>query len=163
MEAGDMDVGNVNFGGQEALIIFENVFVPSERVFLKGEYQFCRQLMELFTAFHRASYGGCKSGVADVLIGATALIAEVQGTHTASHIRDKLIEMVHLNETLYAVGIASSIEGHRLPGGNYSVNPLLANVCKLHVTRLPSEIARLAQDITGGILVTLPSEREFKH
>lgn len=119
--------------------------------------------MELFTAFHRASYGGCKSGVADVLIGATALIAEVQGTHTASHIRDKLIEMVHLNETLYAAGIASSIEGHRLPGGNYSVNPLLANVCKLHVTRLPSEIARLAQDITGGILVTLPSEREFKH
>ena len=163
LEAGVMDVGNVNFGGQEVLIIFEDVFVPWERVFLKGEYQFCRQLVELFTAFHRASYGGCKSGVADVLIGAAALIAEVQGTHKASHIRDKLIEMTHLNETLYAAGIASSAEGHELPGGNYSVNSLLANVCKLHVTRLPFEITRLAQDIAGGILVTLPSERDFKH
>jgi len=163
LEASVTDVGNINFGGQEAMIIFDDVFVPWERVFLNGEYQFCRRLVELFAAFHRASYGGCKSGVADVLIGATSLVAEIQGTHTASHIRDKLIEMIHLNETLYAAGIASSSEGHQLPSGGYAVDSLLANVCKLHVTRFPFEIVRLAQDIAGGIMGTMPSEREFKH
>jgi len=163
LETGSMDIGNINFGGQEALIIFDNVFVPCERVFLKGEYQFCRRLVEQFAAFHRASYGGCKSGVADVLVGAATLIAEIQGTRMASHVRDKLVEMTHLTETLYAAGIASSAEGHELPSGSYAVNSLLANVCKLHVTRLPFEIVRLAQDVAGGILGTLPSEREFKH
>lgn len=163
LEASGMDAGNCNFGSQEALVIFDDVFVPWERVFLKGECQFCRRVVEHFGAFHRASYGGCKSGVGDVLIGAAALIAEIQGTHAASHIKDKLVEMTFLNETLYAAGIASSAEGHQLASGNYSVNRLLANVCKLHVTKLPFEIVRLAQDITGGILGTLPSEKELKH
>jgi len=163
LEDGEIDVGNPGFGGQEALIVFDDVFVPWERVFMMGEHQFCSRVVEVFGAYHRSSYGGCKSGVGDVLIGAAALVADYQGTSQATHIRDKLVEMSHLNETLYACGIASSTEGYELPSGGYLVNRLLANVCKLHVGRFPFEIARLAQDIAGGVMVTLPSERDYRH
>jgi len=163
LEAGEIDVGNSGFGGQEAVIVFDDVFVPKERVFMMGEHQFCSRVVELFGAYHRSSYGGCKSGLGDVLIGAAALIADYQGTSQAAHVKDKLVEMTHLNETLYACGLASSAEGYRLPSGGYVVNSLLANVCKLHVGRFPFEIVRLAQDIAGGLMVTLPSEKDLKN
>ena len=163
LEGGEIDVGNPGFGGQEALIVFDDVFVPRDRIFMMGEHQFCSRVVELFGSYHRSSYGGCKSGLGDVLIGAAALIADYQGTSQAAHIRDKLVEMTHLNETLYACGIACSAEGYELPSGGYLVNRLLANVCKLHVGRFPFEIVRLAQDIAGGLVVTLPSERDYQH
>lgn len=163
LEGGDVDVGNNTFGGQEVLAIFENVFVPMERVFLCGELEFVGRLVERFAGYHRQSYGGCKSGVGDVLIGAAAKVAEYNGVTDAAHIRDKLVEMVHLNETLYACGLACSWEGHRTSAGNYEIDMLLANVCKQNVTRFPYEIARLAEDIAGGLMVTLPSEKDLRH
>ena len=54
-----------------------------------------------------------------------------------SHLKDKLIEMVHLNETLYACGIACSAEGSKTASGNYIIDLMLANVCKQNVTRFP--------------------------
>jgi len=163
LEGGRIDVGNDRFGGHEAVIIFQDVFVPWEWVFMCREYPYAGDLVELFAAPHRASYGGCKVGVGDVLIGAVQAIAKVQGTEQASHIKDKLVEMVHLNETLYACGLATSYEGTRSPSGTYRIDMLLANVTKLNVTRFPYEIARLAQDIAGGLLVTMPSEKDFDH
>lgn len=163
LEAGDIDVGNKKFGGHEALMVFDNVFVPWENVFMCGESEFCGVLVERFAGYHRQSYGGCKVGVGDVLIGATALAAEYNGVQKASHIKDKLIEMVHLNETLYASGIACSAEGSKTASGNYLVDLLLANVCKLNVTRFPYEITRLAEDIAGGLMVTMPSEKDLRH
>jgi 4-hydroxybutyryl-CoA dehydratase/vinylacetyl-CoA-Delta-isomerase len=151
------DVGNLYYGGCESMVVFDDVFVPEERIFMKGEYPVTGRLVELFAAHHRASYGGCKVGVGDVLIGATAAIAEVQGIDKASHCKDKLAEMIHLNETLHAAALASAVKGVQTPSGAYAVDPLLANVCKLNVTRFPFEISRLAQDIAGGILVTMPS------
>ena len=68
-------------------------------------------MVERFAGYHRQSYGGCKVGVGDVLIGAAALAADYNGVPKANHIKDKLIEMIHLNETLYACGIACSAEG----------------------------------------------------
>jgi 4-hydroxybutyryl-CoA dehydratase/vinylacetyl-CoA-Delta-isomerase len=158
-----MDVGNARFGGHEALMVFDNVFVPWEDVFMCGEHAFSGLLVERFAGYHRQSYGGCKVGVGDVLIGAAALAADFNGAAKASHIKDKLIEMTHLNETLYACGIACSAEGSRTESGTYLINLLLANVCKQNVTRFPYEIARLAEDIAGGIMVTMPSERDLSH
>ena len=114
-----------------------------------------------FASYHRQSYA-CKVGVGDVLIGAASTAAEYNGVDQASHLRDKLIEMNHLNETLYCGCIACAAEGHREPSGTYYVNTLLANVHKQNVTRFPFEIARLAQDIAGGLMVTLPSEKDFR-
>ena len=70
--------------------------------------------------------------------------------------------MTHLNETLYACGIACSAEGHPTASGSYLIDLLLANVCKQNVTRFPYEIVRLAEDIAGGLMVTAPSEADFR-
>lgn len=161
LEGGQIDVGNREFGGHEAVIILDDVFVPWERVFMAGEYAFSGLLVERFAGYHRQSYGGCKAGIGDVVIGAAQSLAQYQGTHKASHIKDKIVEMIHLNETMYACGIACSAEGKPTASGTYLINLMLANVCKLNVTRFPYEIARLAQDIAGGLLVTLPSEKDL--
>ena len=162
LEGSELDVGNSEFGGVEALTVFDHVFVPNERIFLNGETEFAGMLVERFAGYHRQSYGGCKVGVGDVLIGAAALAAEYNGCAKASHIKDKLIEMTHLNETLYCCGIACSAEGHPTESGNYIIDLLLANVCKQNVTRFPYEIVRLAEDIAGGLVVTAPSEADFR-
>jgi 4-hydroxybutyryl-CoA dehydratase/vinylacetyl-CoA-Delta-isomerase len=96
-----------------------------------------------------------------VAIGAAASIAELNGITKASHIKDKIVEMNQLNETLFACGIACSASGKKLAAGNFFVDPLLANVCKQNVTRMPYEIARLLQDIAGGAMVTLPAAKDF--
>ncbi len=162
LEGSEMDVGNSEFGGVEALTIFDNVFVPNDRIFLNGEHEFAGMMVERFAGYHRQSYGGCKVGVGDVLIGAAAVAADYNGAAKASHVKDKLIEMTHLNETLYACGIACSAEGHPTESGNYIIDLLLANVCKQNVTRFPYEIVRLAEDIAGGLMVTAPSEADFR-
>jgi 4-hydroxybutyryl-CoA dehydratase/vinylacetyl-CoA-Delta-isomerase len=158
----DIDLGNKNFGGHETLVIFDDVFVPNERIFLNGETAFAGMLVERFAGYHRQSYGGCKVGVGDVLIGAAATAAEYNGVPGVSHIKDKLIEMTHLNETLYSCGIACSCEGCPTKAGNYQIDLLLANVCKQNVTRYPYEIARLAEDIAGGLMVTMPSAADMR-
>ncbi len=162
LEGSELDVGNSEFGGVEALVIFDDVFVPNDRIFLNGETEFAGMLVERFAGYHRQSYGGCKVGVGDVLIGAAALVADYNGAAKASHIKDKLIEMIHLNETLYCCGIACSSEGYPTESGNYMIDLLLANVCKQNVTRFPYEIVRLAEDIAGGIMVTAPSEKDLR-
>jgi 4-hydroxybutyryl-CoA dehydratase/vinylacetyl-CoA-Delta-isomerase len=163
LEGGRIDVGNNTFGGQEALIIFEDVFVPWPRVFMCGEVDFSGALVERFAGYHRQSYGGCKTGVGDVLIGAAQAVARYQGTDKVSHIKEKIVDMIHLNETIFACGIACSAEGRPTDSGTYLIDLMLANVCKLNVTRHPYEIARLAQDVAGGLLVTLPGEKDFDH
>ena len=162
LEEGTLDRGNPTFGGMEALVIFDNVFVPNDRIFLNGETEFATMLVDRFASYHRQSYGGCKVGVGDVLIGAAALAAEYNGAAKASHVKDKLIEMTHLNETLFSGGIACSANGWQTDSGNYMVDTLLANVCKQNVTRFPYEIARLAEDLAGGIMVTCPSETDLR-
>jgi 4-hydroxybutyryl-CoA dehydratase/vinylacetyl-CoA-Delta-isomerase len=163
LEQPPADVGNVAFGGHEALVIFDDVFVPNERIFMDGEWQFSGQLVERFAGYHRQSYGGCKVGVGDVLIGAAAAVTECAGVAKASHVRRKLAEMIHLNETLYACGLACSAAGQAMPSGTCLVDLLLANVCKQNVTRFPYEIARLAEDLAGGLLVTMPSVNDLEH
>lgn len=161
LENGTIDRGNSLYGGHESLVVFDNVFVPWDRIFMYKEAEFAGRLVENFASYHRQSYA-CKAGVGDVLIGATQNIAEFNGAAKASHVKDKIIEMNHLNETLFCGSVACACEGHEEPSGTYLVNTLLANVCKQNVTRFPYEIARLAQDIAGGLMVTLPSEDDFR-
>ena len=156
MEPGEYDVGNKYFAGQEAMVIFDNVFIPNEYIFMNGEYDFAAMLVERFTCYHRRSYV-CKAGVGDVMIGAAATIAEYNGVENKSHIREKLVEMNKLNETIYATGIASSLQGKETKSGNFINDDLLANVCKQHVTKETYEIGRLAQDLAGGLVASMPS------
>ena len=159
-----IDVGKPSFGavGGEAVIVFEDVFVPTERVFMDGETDFTGALVYRFAAHHRANYGACKTGLMDVLTGAVSYLAQIQGTARASHVKDKITEMIHLCETLYCSSIACSAEGWPTPSGAYMVDTMLANVCKQNVTRFHFEIARLALDLAGGFIATLPSEYDLE-
>lgn len=162
-EYSSIDVGNQSYGGHEVLVVFDRVFVPNDRIFLNGEVKYAGMIVERFAGYHRQSYGGCKTGVGDVLIGATATAVEMAGCAKASHVKDKLIEMTHLNETLYSCGIACSSQGAPTKSGAYLIDLLLANVCKQNITRFPYDIARLAQDLAGGLMVTLPSEADYRN
>lgn len=160
---GDIDQGNEKYGivGGECLTVLENVFVPWNRVFMCGETEFAGVLVERFACYHRQNYGGCKGGVSDVVIGASAVMADYSGYSKAGHIKDKINEMIHMAETLYACSIACSAEGKPTASGAYFVDPLLANVSKHNVTKLIYDIDRIAQDIAGGIVATMPSESDL--
>lgn len=161
MEPGTMDQGNARFGGQEVLVYFDDVFVPNEHILLDGETAVAQTLVSRFTAYHRASYV-CKTGLGDVLVGAAAEVADNNGVAGAAHVRDKLVEMTHLNETIYSSSIASAARATKMASGIWMNDEMLANVCKHNVTRFPYEIARLAQDLAGGLMVTMPSEQDFR-
>ena len=159
-----IDSGKPVFGavGGEALIVFEDVFVPKERVFMDGETDFTSPLVYRFAAHHRANYGACKTGLMDVLTGAVSYLTQVQGTAKASHVKDKVTEMIHLCETLYSSSIACSAEGWPTESGAYMVDTMLANICKQNVTRFHFEVARLALDLAGGFIATLPSQYDLE-
>ncbi len=158
-----LDSGNPKYAivGGEAIILFDKVFIPWERVFMAGEYEFSGNLVETFAGFHRSNYGGCKVGLADVVIGASHWVADAHGVAKASHIVDKLTEMVGMAETCWACSLACSYEGSKTSSGAYTINPMLANVTKLNITRLVYEWMRIAQDIAGGKIITLPSEKDL--
>jgi 4-hydroxybutyryl-CoA dehydratase/vinylacetyl-CoA-Delta-isomerase len=162
---GEIDPGNAKYGivGGEALIIFDNVFVPWDRVFMCGEYDFTGQLVETFAGFHRSNYGGCKVGLADVVTGAAYWMAENNGVEKSPYIRDLLAEMTSMSETCWSCSLACSYQGSKTNSGAYTINPLLANVTKLNITRFAYEWMRLAQDIAGGLIITMPSEKDFRN
>lgn len=162
MEGGSIDTGNNQYGGQEAMVIFKDVFIPNDCIFMDGETDFAALLVQRFTTYHRRSYV-CKTGVGDVLIGAAGQVAEMNGAAQASHVKDKLVEMTFLNETIYGAGIASSYQGQATASGAYICDDMLANVCKHHVTKMPYEMGRIAQDLAGGLVATMPSEQDLNH
>jgi 4-hydroxybutyryl-CoA dehydratase/vinylacetyl-CoA-Delta-isomerase len=162
---GGCDIGNPRFGvvGGEAMVVFDDVFVPNERIFMNGETKYCGTLVNYFATWHRANYGGCKGGNADVLIGATAKMTKILGTERNAVVRDKLVEMIHMNETTYASAIGASAMGYRLPCGAYMVEPMMANTVKQNITRNVYQIGRLSHDLAGGFLATMPDEKAFNN
>ncbi len=162
---GGCDIGNPRFGvvGGEAMVVFDDVFVPNAHVFMNGETAYCGTMVNYFATWHRANYGGCKGGNADVLIGATAKMTKVLGTEKSSVVRDKITEMIHMNETTYASAIGASAMGYRLPCGSFMVDPMMANTVKQNITRNVYHIGRLSHDLAGGFLATMPGQKSFEN
>ncbi len=156
-----IDLGNVRFGKSCPLVIYDNVLVPWDRVFLCGEYEFAAPLLRMFANYHRHSHGGCKAGMGDVLIGAAATIADYNGVPNASHIRSKITDMVRMSEVMYGCCLAASTEAERTASGVYFVNPVLANTSKLYESINLPEMIRLLIDIAGGLVATMPSEKDL--
>ena len=102
-------------------------------------------------------------GIADVVIGASAWLSEAHGVERAPHIIDLLAEMINLAETCWACSLSCALLGQPTPSGAYVVDPLMANVTKLNITRFTYEWMRLAQDVAGGLIITLPSERDYRN
>lgn len=157
------DCGNIYYSKYCPTLIFDDVFVPWERVFMCGETEFASEMVIKFSSFHRQSHGGCKSGKIDCMIGTALTMMDYNGTSKAGHLKQKVIDMIHRAETLYGCCLASSYEGHKQPSGSYFIDTVLANASKIHEGREMAEATRLMIDACGGFVADLPSDRDFEN
>ncbi|MEE8419487.1 MAG: 4-hydroxyphenylacetate 3-hydroxylase N-terminal domain-containing protein, partial [Dehalococcoidales bacterium] len=157
----ECDLGNVEFGKFAPMVIFEDVFIPKEMVFLDGEYEYAGNMVRNFGNYHRHSHGGCKCGVGNILIGAAATAAEYNGLPNVSHINNKLAEMLKVTEAIYGCSIAASVESTPTPSGIYNVDPVLSNTSKLYEGKEMAEVIRMMIEIAGGTVTDLPSDKDF--
>jgi len=155
------DLGNARFSKFSPMVLFDDVFVPWEHVFLCGEYEYAGNMVRNFGNYHRHSHGGCKCGVGDVLIGAAATAAEYSGVGNVSHIRNKYAEMMKVTEAIYGCSVAASVESTETPSGIYTVDPVLSNTSKLYEGKEMAEVIRLMIEIAGGMTTDLPSDKDF--
>jgi len=157
----DCDLGNVEFGKFAPMVIFKDVFIPWENVFLCGEYEYAGEMVRNFGNYHRHSHGGCKCGVGDVLIGAAASAADYNGLTNVSHINNKIAEMMKIIQAIYGCSIAASVESTPTPSGIYNVDPVLSNTSKLFEGKELAEVIRMMVEIAGGMTTDLPSDKDF--
>jgi 4-hydroxybutyryl-CoA dehydratase/vinylacetyl-CoA-Delta-isomerase len=161
------ELGNPVFGQREtSMVVFDNVFVPWERVFHCGDYPYSVKLVTRFARTHRMTCGGtCKVGFMNQIIGSAKLIQEYKGLEKAAHINEELAEMVVLRETCRACGLAAAHKGSEEPPGSgvFLPDELMGNVSKLNVCNAFWRVMALAGDIGGGLIVTLPSLKELKN
>ncbi len=157
------DLGNIRYSKYCPTLIFNNVFVPSDRVFLCGETEFAADMVVRFSSFHRQSHGGCKAGRIDCMIGTALTMMDYNGTVKASHLKQKVIDMLHRAETLYGCCLAASYEGKQEPSGYYFIDTVLANASKIHEGKELAEASRLMVDVCGGFVADLPSDRDFSN
>lgn len=157
------DMGNAEFGKASPMVIFNDVFVPWDKVFLCGEYEYAGPMVINFGNYHRHSHGGCKCGVGDIYIGAAAAAAEYSGLTKVSHIKNKYAEMLKVIEAIYGCSIAASVESTKTPSGIYSVDPVLSNTSKLYEGKELAEVIRMMIEIAGGMTTDLPSDKDFEN
>jgi 4-hydroxybutyryl-CoA dehydratase/vinylacetyl-CoA-Delta-isomerase len=158
-----VDCGNIRYSKYCPTLIFDEVLVPWDRVFMFREVEFAGEMVSRFSAFHRQSHGGCKSGKIDAMTGAALMMMEYNGTAKVSHHKEKVINMIHMAETLYGCSLAASYEGKKEPSGTYFIDPVLANASKIHEGKEMAEATRLMIDVVGGFVADLPSDRDFKN
>lgn len=158
-----VDCGNFQYSKYCPTVIYDNVFVPWERVFMCGEIEFAGEMVNRFSAYHRQSHGGCKSGKIDVMTGAALAMMDYNGSAKVSHLREKIVDMIHRAETLYGCSLAASYEGRKEPSGTYFINSVLANASKIHEGKEMTEATRLMMDVAGGYAADLPSDRDFQN
>jgi 4-hydroxybutyryl-CoA dehydratase/vinylacetyl-CoA-Delta-isomerase len=161
------ELGNPVYGQRETcMMIFEDVFIPWERVFLCGETEFTGKLIGRFAKVHRMNCGGaCKVGFADIIIGASLLASEYAGTDKVPHIREMITEMVRHSEAAHACTIAAAVKGHQEPAGSgiYMPDDMFGNVAKITTAYGFWQIMALAGDIAGGLVVTAPSMKDLRN
>jgi 4-hydroxybutyryl-CoA dehydratase/vinylacetyl-CoA-Delta-isomerase len=146
----------------EAMIVFDNVFVPWDRVFMCGEWQFSMLLAYTFATFHRFSAISYKVPSVEVMAGCAIAMAEYNGLERVGHIRDKIAELAGYVETLRALANASAKDP--VMYGDIAVpNPLIANMAKLHFASKYHDFVRLIQDISGGIVATVPDRKDWEN
>jgi 4-hydroxybutyryl-CoA dehydratase/vinylacetyl-CoA-Delta-isomerase len=158
-----VDCGNIRYSKYCPTLIFDEVLVPWERVFMFKEVEFTGEIISRFSAFHRQSHGGCKAGKIDAMTGAALMMMDYNGTAKIGHHREKVINMLHMAETLYGCSLAASYEGKKEPSGTYFIDPILANASKIHEGKEMAEAIRLLIDVTGGFVADLPSDKDFNN
>jgi 4-hydroxyphenylacetate 3-monooxygenase/4-hydroxybutyryl-CoA dehydratase/vinylacetyl-CoA-Delta-isomerase len=154
--------GAVAYGGADSMTIFDNVFVPWDHVFLCGEPDMGGYLALLFALYHRHSYTGCKPAMTDIITGAVALMAEVNGIEKEGHVREKLSELICTSELCYGSGIAAAVNASKSPSGTMVPDIMYCNVSRRHAGLNIYHEYEILADIAGGMPATLPRPKDWR-
>jgi 4-hydroxybutyryl-CoA dehydratase/vinylacetyl-CoA-Delta-isomerase len=158
-ESEGFDSGNVRFGSSESLVIMDDVFVPMDRVFMCREHDYAAELVTKFVLLHRPTLASCLSGCGDVITGAAALAAQYNGIERK--MRNRLSEMTYYSEALYSSALGSCQDVLSTECGACFPNQKGANIAKLNGVWMPYEIQKLADEIAGGIVSSMPSSEDL--
>ncbi len=151
------------YGQATAVVIFDKVFVPWERVFYEGQWEHSQVLTYSYATHHRHSCIGARAGFGDLLIGAGALMCEANGLDpdTKSNLREPMVELIKITEGFYACGVAASVYATRDEhSGTFMPDPVYSNIGKLLLATQIYDMHRLAHEVSGGLIVALPGPDE---
>jgi 4-hydroxybutyryl-CoA dehydratase/vinylacetyl-CoA-Delta-isomerase len=151
------------YGQATAVVVFDKVFVPWDRVFYAGEWEHSGELTYAYATHHRHSCIGARAGFGDLLIGAGALMCEANGFDPGekSNLREPMVELIKITEGFFACGVAASVYGTRDPhSGSFMPEPVFANIGKLLLATQIYDMHRLAHEVSGGLIVALPGPDE---
>jgi 4-hydroxyphenylacetate 3-monooxygenase/4-hydroxybutyryl-CoA dehydratase/vinylacetyl-CoA-Delta-isomerase len=149
------------YGSSDALVVFDDVFVPWERVFMCGEHEFGGKMALTFALCHRHSYCSCKPAVDDIIMGLIALAAEYYGVEGKSHIREKLSHLAGTAELIYAAGIAAAVSSTRSSSGTQVPDAIFSNVGRRLAGESTYQAWGMMADVAGGFPVTMPFEEDY--
>nr|WP_296334953.1 4-hydroxyphenylacetate 3-hydroxylase N-terminal domain-containing protein [uncultured Acidovorax sp.] len=151
------------YGQSTAVVIFDRVFVPWDRVFYAGEWEHSNVLTYSYATHHRHSCIAARAGFGDLLIGAGALMCEANGLDpaTKSNLRDPMVELIKITEGFYACGVAASVYATQdQHSGSFMPEPVFSNIGKLLLATQIYDMHRIAHEVSGGLIVALPGPDE---
>lgn len=153
---------SARYGQSTGVVVFEDVFVPWERVFMAGEYEAAGFLTTSYATHHRHSCIAARAGFGDLLIGAGAMMIEANGLNPDhhGHIRDAMVDLIKIVEGFYACGVAASVYGTRDPSGAVMPEVVFSNIGKLLLSTQIYDMHRIAHYVSGGLIVALPGPDE---
>ena len=153
---------SAKYGQSVGVVIFDDVFVPHDRVFMAGEVEEAGFLTTSYATQHRHSCIGARAGFGDLLIGAGALMIEANGLDPDrhGHIRDAMVELITITESFFACGVASSVYALKDPAGNVMPDAVFSNIGKLLLATKIYDMHKLAHYVSGGLIVALPGPDE---
>ncbi len=153
---------SAKYGQTTGVAIFDDVFVPWDRVFMDGEWEHSQFLISTYATHHRHSCIGARAGFGDLLIGAGVLMSETNGlsVEDTPHLRDGMVDLIKIVEGFYACGVAASVYGFADPAGSFQPDGVFANVGKLMLATQIYDMHRIAHEVSGGLIVALPGPDE---
>lgn len=164
--SGDIStLGNPLYGGRQTMLVtYEDVFVPWERVFMCGEAEYTPLCARAARRTHIYNEGPCKAGFGDLILGASKILAESNGLEKAPHIIEDFVKIIAASDTTYASALVAARKGSEMPTGSgvFFADERFSVLSKLNANEGFYEVMKAAADIAGGLLVTMPSERELK-
>ncbi|WP_258359120.1 4-hydroxyphenylacetate 3-hydroxylase family protein [Moorella sulfitireducens] len=153
-------------GDVESMTVFDDVFVPNERIFMNGKENpgavpYAGYLALMFAHFHRHSYTGCKTAVSEVIASQAALVADVNGIEKEDHVKEKICDIIATAELVFAAGQASAYRAVKSASGAYVPDEILTNAGRRLAGKNIYEEYKTLADLAGGLSATLPLEEEF--
>jgi len=153
---------SAKYGQSTGVVVFDDVFVPHEKVFLAGEYEEGGFLTTSYATHHRHSCIGARAGFGDLLIGAGALMVEANGLDPDrhGHIREQMVDLITITESFFACGVAASVYCTEDPAGSVMPDTVFSNIGKLLLATKIYDMQRIAHYVSGGLIVALPGPDE---